>query len=191
MVSEATHKAAENQLGEETWSVLVLYEDTPTRDRAMAMCDRLVKNFWSDVQFDFHWWRTDFLVDPRMAQTAAADAREADIFIFSSSPETTLSPVFLQWFDGWNRERESREGMFLDLTDATAQSSLLVQQKQMRLREAAGRAHLEYFNRIPPPLNGLLVNSWQDVEARANQVTVVLDDILRRLPPPSHFGLNE
>lgn len=177
--------------GEETWSVVVLYEDKSTRDRAMVLCDHLVKNFWSDVEFDFHWWRTDFLDDPRMAQTAATEASAADIFIFSSSPESSLSPMFCKWFEAWSGEREVREGMFLDLTDASAQTSRIVQQKQARLREIAGRAHLDYCNRIPPPLSRTMLNSQQNIEVCAHELSSVLDDILHRLPPPTHFGLNE
>jgi hypothetical protein len=129
-VSETSSTVPNNKPGEETWSVVVLYEDKPTRDRAMVLCNRLMKNFWSDVEFDFHWWRTDFLDDPRMAQIAAADATAADLFIFSSSPETGLSPMFLKWFEGWSREREMRDGLLLDLTDTSAQANWIVQQKQ-------------------------------------------------------------
>lgn len=174
----------------ERWSVVVLYEDKPTRDRAMSLCDRLVRNFWSEVEFDFRWWRMDFLEDPRMAQTAALEATGGDIFIFSSGPEAELSPVFLRWFEDWSRQRGGREGMFLDLTEAEAQNHPQVQQKQARLRVMAALANLEYFNRVPPALSGAL-SSWQNVEARANQVTSTLEEILRRLPPPTHYGLNE
>lgn len=175
----------------ETWSVVILYEDKPTRDRAMALCDRLVQRFWSEVEFSFHWWRTDFLIDPRMAQTADADAADADIFIFSPSPTTSLSPILLRWFDGWSPRRQSREGMFLDLTQAAAQQYPIVQQKQACLRALASNAGLEYFNRLPPSFGEGAPNSLQDVETRANQLTTVLDDILTRIPPPPHFGLNE
>jgi hypothetical protein len=175
----------------ERWSVIVLYEDKATRDRAMSLCDRLVKNFWSEVEFDFEWWRMDFLNDPQMGHTAAADAIDADIFIFSSSPKTDVSPIFLQWVQSWSDKRVDREGMFLDLTHAPAQSNPLVQRKQMKLREVAAKANLAYFDRVPPRLSEEFVNSWQNVETRATQVTAVLDDILNRVPPPTHFGLNE
>jgi hypothetical protein len=190
-VNETSSIVPTTKSGEETWSVMVLYEDKPTRDRAMALCDRLVKDFWSDVEFDFHWWRTDFLDDPRMAQTAAADATASDIFIFSSSPETGLSPMSLKWFEDWSGKREARAGMFLDLPGAAASASQSVQQKHVRLREVAERAHLDYFNRIPPPFSGAILNSRQNVEVRANEISTVLDDILHRIPPPTHFGLNE
>jgi len=191
MVSKMSSTALKAKPGEETWSVLVLYEDKPTRDRAMRLCDRLVTNFWADVEFDFHWWRTDFLDDPRMAEVAATAATTADIYIFSSAPESSLSPMLLKWFESWSGERVLRDGMFLDLTDASAQAGRMVQQKQVRLREIAARAHLDYFNRIPPPFSGEIPNSRQTLEVRAHEVSSVLDDILHRLPPPTHYGLNE
>lgn len=190
-MNEASGIVPTTKPGEETWSVVVLYEDKPTRDRAMLLCDRLVKHFWSDVEFDFHWWRTDFLDDPRMARIAADDATTADIFIFSSSEESALSPMFLRWFEGWSGRREVREGMFLDLTETSAQASRILGQKQARLRQFAERAHLDYCNRVPPPFSGAVLNSRQNVEARAKEVSSVLDEILHRLPPPTHFGLNE
>ncbi len=190
-MEEIVHPPLKSREAEERWSVVVLYEDKATRDRAMSLCDRLVRNFWSEVEFDFHWWRTDFLNDPRMAETAATDATDSDVFIFSSATESELSPVFKSWFEDWSARRESREGMFLDLADMEAQNDPRVQVKQARLKAIVARANLEYFNRIPPPLSGALFNSWQSVEARATGFTTTLDDILRRLPPPTHFGLNE
>lgn len=183
--------ALEAKSVEENWSVVVLYEDRPTRDRALALCDRLVRNFWSEVEFDFHWWRTDFLDDPQMAQIAAANAKAADIFIFSSSPESSISPMFLRWCQTWIAKRELNTGMFLDLTDAAAQTSLIVQQKQAQLRNLADQANLEYFNRVPPPLGGDNLNSPQSLETRTHQFTAVLDEILHHIPPPTHHGLNE
>lgn len=186
---EQTQPKAE--VSAELWSVVVLYEDKPTRDRAMAFCDQLVRNFWSQVEFEFRWWRLDFLTDSDLAQAAAAEARAAAILVFSSRAEAELSPVVLRWFEDWLHLRESPEGMLVDLCAVEALNQPLALRKQARLRELARRAGLDYFNRLPPSLSGGLAASWQEVEARANEVSTVLDDILNRLPPPSHFGLNE
>ena len=176
---------------EETWSVVVLYEDQATRDRALAMCDHLVKHFWAEVEFDFLWWRTGFLADPLLAQTAAQDAREADVIIFSSVPEGEFPPAVLQWFEQWVDHRGDREGMLLGLTHTSTPAPTPDTQKQLRLREIANRARLDYLTHIPSQFGGALPNSWQNAEARAGQITSVLDEILNKLPPPPHFGLNE
>lgn len=190
-MSESSEPTMKISTAGETWSVVVLYEDKATRERAMTTCDHLVKQFWAEVEFDFHWWRTDFLVDPRLAQSAGFDARDANVIIFSSLPETELSPVVLHWFDQWGEQRADRDGLFLDLTYAAVPATPLISRKQSRLRDIASRARLDYVTRFPPQLGGTLPNSWQNAEARAAQVTSVLDEILHRVPPPSHFGLNE
>ncbi len=189
MNEPSTTKLTSSVAGE-TWSVVVLYEDKSTRDRAMTTCDRLVQHFWTEVEFDLRWWRTDFLVDPNMAQTAALDAREADILIFCSS-DAVFSPTILQWFDRWVDARSGREGMLLDLTHASASPAAIATPKQNHLRHFAHRARLDYLKHLPPQIAGSLPDSWQSARARAGQLTAVLDDILKKLPPPSHYGLNE
>ena len=189
-VNDPNASTIKNEATGETWSVVVLYEDKPTRDRAMATCDHLVRQFWTEVEFDFHWWRMDFLADPGMAQTAALDAREADIIIFSSA-EAEFSPVILRWFDQWPEQRGGREGILLDLTHAPPTSMQIIARKQIFLRQVANHAGLDYLTRLPLQIESTLPNSWQNAEARAGQVTTVLDEILNKLPPPPHFGLNE
>ena len=190
-MNELNGNAAAATQAEELWSVLVIYEDPVTRARAMAMCDRLVRNFWTEVEFKFHWWRADFLADPIMSRTALNDTADADIVIFSSAPEASLSPILRVWLEEWAAGRPAREGMLLDLTDAPDMASLGVQRKQTMLREIAAKARLDYFSRVPPRLGGDVPHSWRDLDARTHQVSTVLDDIITRLPPPTHYGLNE
>ena len=170
--------------------MVVLYEDRASREHAMTACDGLFNQFWAQVGFDVHWWRLDFLVDPGLARIAADNAREADIIIFSMVPEGDFPPYIRQWIEQWVDQRGDREGLLLGLAPNAAPGTPVVTQKQFRLREIAGRTGLDYVTQVPPQF-GALLNSWQNVEARAGQVTAVLDDILNRLPPPPHFGINE
>lgn len=41
------------------------------------------------------------------------------------------------------------------------------------------------------PWSADIVNSSQNVDARAHEVTSTLEEILHHLPPPTHYGLNE
>ena len=175
----------------ETWSVVVLYDDTATRERALEACDRLVRTFWAEVEFDFHWWRTDFLKDPFLAQTAMHEAREADVIIFSSAGDDDLPAAVSQWFARWTEQRGKREGLLFDLTGTLRPVTPRLERIQNRLRELARRAGLDYAAGVPARLPGRLPDSWQSAETRAGQVTAVLDDMLHKLPPPTHFGLNE
>src|SRR5438034_10459789 len=69
MNSLLTNQTVSDSLVEkgDLFSAVVLYEDLATRDRAMQICDRVVQKFWADVEFDFSWWRVDFLLDSALA----------------------------------------------------------------------------------------------------------------------------
>ena len=141
---------------EELWSVVVLYEDAATRQRAMKVCDHLVQQFWAEVEFKFHWWRTDFLEDDTMAATAAADAGNADFIVVSSSAERELSPFVKNWFETWIAQRQGREGAFVDLTETGAVSAAHVQHNKIFLRNVAHRAAMDYLTKVPSVINGKL-----------------------------------
>ena len=169
---------------EELWSVVVLYDDAETRQRAMKVCDHLVQQFWAEVEFKFHWWRTDFLEDEAMAATAAADAGNADFIVVSSSAERELSPFVKNWFEAWIAQRQGREGAFVDLTETGAVPAAHVQHNKIFLRNVARRAAMDYLTRVPSVINGKLPDSVESVDLRAGQVTSVLDNILHQPPPP-------
>ena len=174
---------------EELWSVVVLYEDAATRQRAMKVCDHLVQQFWAEVEFKFHWWRTDFLEDDTMAATAAADAGNADFIVVSSSAERELSPFVKNWFEAWIAQRQGREGALVDLTKTGAVSAAQTQHNKIFLRNVARRAAMDYLTKVPSVINGKLPDSVESVDLRAGQVTSVLDNILHQ-PPPPHLDLH-
>ena len=37
------------------WSVVIIYEDLPTREEAVKFSDGLVRRFWSEFEFDVGW----------------------------------------------------------------------------------------------------------------------------------------
>lgn len=164
--------------------MLVLYDDAATRQRAMKVCDHLVHQFWSEVEFKFHWWRTDFLEDDTMAMTAATAAANADFIVVSASPDHELSPFVRNWFEAWIAQREGREGAFVDLTEAGLDSAAHGHHTKSFLRNAARRAAMDYLTKAPNSLNGKLPDSLESVDLRAGQITSVLDNILHQPPPP-------
>ena len=187
-MNETTEPTAVTKPPEESWSVVVVYDDAETRQRAMKVCDHLVQQFWAEVEFKFHWWRTDFLEDDSMAAAAAADARNADFIVVSSSTERELSPFVKNWFEGWIAQRQGREGAFVDLTETGAVSADHVQHHKAFLRNVARRAAMDYLTKVPSVIKGKLPDSLESVDLRAGQVTSVLDNILHQ-PPPPHLDL--
>ena len=168
----------------ETWFVVVLYDDTATRQRAMEVCDHLAQRFWSEVDLKFHWWRTDFLEDAGMAATAADNSRDADFILVSILPDREIAPEVRSWFEAWINQRGGREGALIDLIAATEPSLLTAQRKRLFLREAAHRAGMDYLAHFPLEYNRSLPDSFESASLRATQITTVLDGILQHAPPP-------
>jgi hypothetical protein len=187
-MNATTEPTAGRREPEELWSVVVVYDDAQTRQRAMKVCDHLVQRFWSEVEFKFHWWRTDFLEDDTMATTAVGDAADADFIVVSSSAEHELSPFVKNWFDAWIARRQGREGAFVDLTETGAVSAVHSQHTKLFLRHVASRAAMDYLTKVPSAITGKLPDSVESAGLRAGQITSVLDDILH-LPPPPQFDL--
>ncbi len=168
----------------ETWSVVVVYEDTRTRERAMAVCDHLMKEFWPGIEFQFHWWRTDFLADPVMASDAAEVAAQAQFVIFCPDEQTEWSPAVSEWAESWALQRGDCEGALVDLTEFGSGLSTVAFQKASFLSKIAQRARMDYLTRAPWAATDSLADSFETLDLRATRVTSVLDEILRSQPPP-------
>ena len=190
-VMNATQPRLDTAEPKSLWSVVVVYDDASTRLRAMTVCDHLVRQFLAEVEFTFHWWRTDFLDDPGMAAAAAANAVNAEFIVVCCAPDGELTTGVQHWFEAWTARRAGREGALLDLTESDTASSRRGDRTKAYLREAAHRAAMDYLASLPPAMAGTLPDTFESAALRAGKVTSVLDDILRQSPPPSHFGLNE
>ena len=175
----------------ESCNIVIVYEDVLTRQRALAACDYLTHQFWSDVELAFHWWRTDFLTDADLATQAAETATDADFLIVALGSDTELSATLKSWFASWSAQRSEREGALVDLTDARSARTGLTVQREIALRQIARQARLDYLTTMPATLTGALPNSFAAAEYRAGHLSPVLDEILHQSPPPPRFGLND
>jgi hypothetical protein len=175
---------------EESCAVLVLYEDVATRQGGLAACDYLVQNFWAEVNFEFHWWRTDFLADPALARAAAEEACKADLIFLCSTATRELSATLRTWFDSWIESRLAGEGMLVNLVTGEAPPPPR-HSGDLFLRDLSRRADLDYLGTFPLTSTGTFPSSAMDAEERANQMSAVLNELLRESPRPPRFGIND
>ena len=131
-----------------TLSVVIVYEDQATRDRAMATCDYLVKRHWSDFEFDFSWWKFAYLRDSAIAAAAASAASEANMIIFSAQLGKELPPVVRGWVEKWASRREKDRGALVALI-GTPEDALTP--THYYLRNVAVRSHMDF---LPPASAG-------------------------------------
>ncbi len=186
---KTTAPAGESRAQRDFCNVVVIYDDAATRARAMAACDCLIQQCWSEVEFDFQWWRTDFLQDAAMAELAAEQAVRADFVIVACDPEREVAPALREWFERWAPRREGRDGALLNLMGEVSRSIAAWRNEQF-LRAMARLAWLDYLTPAGAAQEEF-PGSFEDAQRRANLHSSILDDILNTGPRPPSFGLNE
>lgn len=164
----------------ETWSVVVICEDDSTRCRAMSVCDTLVKQFWGDIEFQFHWCQLPNLADEVHAHHAAQVAAEADMIVWATSPEGDFPQHVNSWIQTWLERRGRREGAFVALIGPEGDVANKGIAKHLYLREVAHKACMDFLSEIPQCIPREIPESVQWFTERAGQVSSTLDGILKR-----------
>jgi len=167
-----------------TWSLVVLYENTQTRETAAGFCDYLVEQMWVDSGLDVNWWSFDGLRETGPSAKAAEKAKDADWVIFALRAEQEVPAHLKNWIEAWLARRGTREGTLVgllhDIPAATGSET------QCYLRQVAHRAGMDYLSQVPQSVLQNIPEARDSYSERANQLTSVLNDILHRRsqPPP-------
>jgi hypothetical protein len=162
------------------WTVVVIYASAEARELAVDFCDRLVKRFWTRCGFDVSWWSFELLHDGIASHEAANRTASADLLVFSRGAQVTMPDHVLLWMESWLSLRGAREGVLVSVPPGPAPAAEPIDHQ---LRKLAHRAGMDYLTEVPQNL-GLAVEESPDFySARAQEVTHVLSDILRRPPP--------
>jgi hypothetical protein len=170
----------------ETWSVTVLYQDTQVRQRAMRVCDHLMRRFWSEIEFDFNWWRFSFLQDEVLSQRAASHLEDADAIIVATAAAGELPESMQRWLERALAQRGERTGMFIALSGPEENPFRPPgQRKDTFLRGLAQQAGMDYFTEAPSTLPGRLPDSLENFSHRAEEHTTIIENILKHAPPPT------
>jgi hypothetical protein len=175
----------------EMFSALIAYEDTMTRDRALRICDRLVAKFWKDVEFDYSWWRFDFLRDREILDAAAHSAARADLILVSAHSSRELPSSVQGWIETWLPLRKSGGGVLGAMIGTREDQLRGLTPIHVYLREAAQRANMDFLSQMIDAPLGRLDGSFETITNRAEKVTSLLDNILHRPSNPRHWGINE
>ena len=175
----------------DSFSAVVLYEDHATRDHAMEICDRLVHKFWADVEFEFSWWRFDFLNDSALADDAVRLAARSELILLAAHAGRELPPPVMSWIEGWLPIREPGFGALVAMIGTEADRLKGLSPIHVYLREAAQRANMDYLPQVIDGPLGKFDASIETISKRAEKVTTLLDNILHRPPTPLRWGINE
>ena len=161
------------------WSVVVLFENTEARDRAVAFCEHLVDRFWKGFAVEVNWWGFGDLQNLEAVQQSVESAGTADVVLFASQSDT-LPFETRSWVEQWIRVRGDREGALVDLCGAPNERTEQPEDSRVFLRKTAQRAGMDYFTCLPHDMSRPIPDSIESYSQRADQVTRVLDDILKQ-----------
>jgi hypothetical protein len=187
-----TAKASDSLIGKDgSLSAAVFYEDGATRGRAMQICDRLVKKFWTDVEFEFSWWRFDFLNEPGLADEAVRVAARSEVILVAAHAGRALPLPVENWINRWLPARAPGFGILVAMIGTGADRLKGLTPIHVYLREVAQRANMDYLPQVIDAPLGTLDTSIDTIAKRAEKVTSVLDGILHRPPIPPRWGINE
>ncbi len=164
----------------EVCTVLVLYDNESHRTQALRAGNTLVNQFWPEVELKFHWWRTDFLLDPHLAPVAARDALEADLFLVCSLQTPASLPALEAWFERWLEQRSDFRGAVLDLLAGAGQST----QARARTKFWTEVCHRGGFDYLTTGLS-------ETKPGAAAETPVRSDTAASHSRPPTRHGLNE
>jgi hypothetical protein len=170
---------------------VVVYEDQPTRDRALGLCDDLIRKFWSDLDVEFSWWRFDYLGDADLASQAADAAIKADLVIFSAHSAKELPLPVRSWIDLWVNRTMNRPNALVALIGVSDDQFKGLTPIHVYLREIAQQAGMDYLSHVSDALIAGLDTSTDGIARRAREVTTLLDQMLHRPLVPSRWGINE
>lgn len=176
---------------EEVFSAVVVYEDAATRDRAMQVCERLVQRFWKEMEFDFRWWRFDFLRDAGLGRQAGRQAAGSDLILFSAHARRELPAVVGKWIETWLPGRGAREGVLVAMIGTDDDHLAGLSPIHVYLREVAQRSNMDYLSQTVGASVSELNTSIETITKRAEKVTSLLDGILHHATIPSRWGINE
>ena len=169
------------------WSIVVVYEDSTTREQAVVFCDQLVRRFWERFEFEVGWWSFDMLGQAAAAKEVTERAARANLIAISTTPEGEFPSPIKVWIEAWLTMRGEREGMLAGLIVPPADPSSWEGQKHNYLRHAAHRGAMDYLTQVPQDIEQAVPDSPEFYSRRAEQVTSILDGILHQQAPPPHL----
>jgi hypothetical protein len=170
-----------------TWSVVVVYEDAPARERAVVFCDQLVGRFWAQLELDIDWWSFASLKESQSAKAATDKVTRADLIVFCAVPEGNLPAPVKAWVETWIEERGEREGMLIGLLETPDAPCALEGDKHHYFRQVAHRGGMDYLTHLPQEISRPIPDSLDWYTQRADKVTSLLEGILDQQSPPPHL----
>ncbi|MCI0352199.1 MAG: hypothetical protein L0Z53_22495, partial [Acidobacteriales bacterium] len=127
-------------------TVLVVYEDDASRERAMRAEAQLAQNLSSSVNVRFSWWKLKLFFHPRIMQLATEALRKADIVLFAISVGGELPLVARAWIEAELGNRDCHQCGLLALLETGAGGLPRPSPAELFLSDVARNAGLDFLS---------------------------------------------
>lgn len=145
MASVILREDSEPGPGTGVCAIVVLYEDNPSRDAAISLCNSLQQIFNSELDFEITWCRFKYFSDPAVAAEAADRAAQANVVLVSVPRAQDLPLEVKAWFERWLSRRQTSEGALVLLQGSEPEPAFAISQSSY-LYLVAERANLEFIS---------------------------------------------
>jgi hypothetical protein len=170
------------------FDLVVAYEDETSRNRALALSDRLAADLRDDHDLQSSWWRLDFLQHPQLLERAVDAAVNANMILVSLRQSKELPFPARAWLDSWIERKDGHNCALVALLEGAAgrrETCPVLSQ----LHSAARRAQMSFFSHLFPPPGP--AGSVATLNQRETTVTALLQGILRHRGGVPRWGINE
>jgi hypothetical protein len=173
------------------FDLVVAYEDTLTRTRALRLYDHLAQQLLNDYDFQCSWWKFEHLTNPLLRNQSADAAADANMVILSLRAQQDISPLHQNWIEEWLPRRDSRKSALVALVAGGNEPGHDKSPMITYLQNAARLGRMDFFthsfdlNPSQPDLSARQI--IQQVQVTPNH----LHETLQRPMPTPRWGINE
>ncbi len=173
------------------FDLVVAYEDTHTRNRALHLYDHLAQQLLDDYDFKCSWWKFDHLTNATLRQQAADSAAEANMIVLSLHARSELLPIHKSWIEDWLPRRDNRKAALVALLAGVDRPESEAGPMLTYLQKTARLARMDFFTHAFDLPRSDRELSVEEITERARAVTPLLQDILHHKMPAPRWGINE
>jgi hypothetical protein len=168
--------------------VVIAYRDLAASQRALRVMADLGQGLGDKMEFHPVPWSFELLADADWSDAASRDAIDADILIIASSSVEPLPPAVARWIETAISHKRGTAAAVVALFGAGENPDASGLSRLAAIQAAARRAGLDFFSPAP---RQALDEALANIQRRAEMVTPLLEEILRRHPPAPRWGINE
>lgn len=177
------------------FDLVIVYEDTTTRNRAVALYDHIAQSLVDDYDFKSSWWSYSEFANQAALDKAADMAGNANMVILALRSHSDPDPRLQQWMDAWLERKGTQKCAMVTLIAGfrPGQTEACPLQRQLHSIARSGQMDFfsHYFDTPAAPYQAHSRHIIPEISERASLVTPLMEEILDQKISFPRWGINE